>query len=168
MSCEPQFFGHIKVNCYSSISALIWNFWHILKQSLQTIIFSTTTIGIGHFFDPSWPNKRLIWTIKRLILFSYKIIIEKWLKTLLYILIEHQMDQAILFRAHWILLFFPIFGSKQVCLHFITIKHNCFNNNYWVRAYFWSVMTKQKAHMSPKKSCSTPTTWKWCLYVMWP
>ena len=65
MSCEPQFLGHIKVNYYSSFSALIWNFWHILKQSLQTIIFSTTTIGIRHFFDPSSAKKMLKWALEK-------------------------------------------------------------------------------------------------------
>ena len=65
MSCEPQFFGHIKVIYYSSFLALIWNFCHVLTK--------------------------------------------------------------------------------------IIINHNLFNNNYWDRAYFPSVMTKQKADVSPKK-----------------
>ena len=79
MSCEPQFFGHIKVNCYSSFSALIWNSWHLLTKINIVIIFSSTIIGFGHFFDPSSSNKRLVWSLKRLILFSHKIIIWNWL-----------------------------------------------------------------------------------------
>ena len=53
MSCEPQFFGHIKVTYYSSFSALIWNFWQVLIKFI-----------INHnFFNNNHWDRAIFWSV---------------------------------------------------------------------------------------------------------